>query len=243
MPTSTVKFVDFNIDPLPSPSLISGASSVSRGTVIGSGNVLDTADGDASYITIGESAGDFSVVTFRAVCDPPIPPGSVIQPGGLPDAEVDYAAFQEQMRYLVAPTMPSVPPNAPISPRFIIFSSSGTWCGGSATEGRSNANTAWGTSYWDQTNAGTTGGPPVFSFSLGLFEAGFFAFPGPTDYFFVYTNEGDGLAISQIVGQITWQPGAVAWHTVGGNFATVGGVTPQIFTPGVGWVDVVDGPA
>jgi hypothetical protein len=39
-----------------------------------------------------------------------------------------------------------------------------------------------------------------------------------------------------------WIP-ETAWHTVGGHFATKGGVTPKILTPGVGWVDVVDGPA
>lgn len=38
-----------------------------------------------------------------------------------------------------------------------------------------------------------------------------------------------------------WIPSG--WHTVGGHFATKGGVTPQRLTPGHGWVDIVDGPA
>lgn len=37
-------------------------------------------------------------------------------------------------------------------------------------------------------------------------------------------------------------PAGVEWHTVGGHWATPGGAILKILTPGVGWVDVVNGP-
>lgn len=39
------------------------------------------------------------------------------------------------------------------------------------------------------------------------------------------------------------EPAGIKWHMVGGHYAPVGDVALQILTPGVGWVDIVDGPA
>jgi hypothetical protein len=240
MPASVVTFTDFNLDPLPPASLFSSfaITSVTYGTVVGGAGALNTKDGDASYVQVGTDthSGIASMVTCRPVVTPSIPGGASFALD-LPTRELDFAAFQMQVRYLAAPTMPPHGSGlTPISPDWEITQpSSLTVTARSIADGRDSADPAWSSTYWDETDCGSTAGLPAFNNAAAIAEPGFVAY-NPDGYMVIWTP-GPDVLISQIVGQITWTLGTEL-KTVGRNFRSASGVQISSLVPGAGWVPV-----
>lgn len=233
MPTSTVKFTDFNIDPLPDPAVFgSFDTSFEYGDVVGTGNVLDTKDGTDSYVRVEETADRIGrIVTCRVVYDPPIPDSAII-PLDTATLEADFAAFQMQVAFVTAPTMPS-PPSG-ISPGFIAATNRGVVFARDVAGSRDRTQPAWGTQFWDETDCNDTGGPAIFTPFEAIQQPGLQA-----DYYVIKALEvgAPALLISQIVGRVTWETSTVL-KTIGENFRSVGGAQIKSLIPGVGWVPV-----
>lgn len=246
MPTSTVRFTAFNADPLPDAATVTLGvyTSFDYGVVTGDDTTLNTKDEGASFITVGDFGISHQAVTCRPVISPPIPAGASIRPNFVADTLADFAAFQMQVAYATAPTMPiHGGSEIGIAPDFqIARASDGANVARSIAGIRDSLNTPWSNDWWDETNCSTDGDAPAASTFEALTQPGEIAFLDPDDYLVIWFA-GPNLFISQIVGQITWEPTGVSWHSVGGHFSPIAGVTPLRLTPGVGWVPKVDGPA
>jgi hypothetical protein len=257
---STFRLRHLNEDPLPAASVFSDGSTPEYGSVVGDDTALDTADEDASYVTLSHNrdTGARGVVTFRPLFDPPIPADALAYVNYPTDAQADYVHLQFQVRYQSAPRMPPAPSSVGPSPEVLMLRSDfdGTtfapFVGRFADNARDDSEDAWATTWWDETNASNHSGPIPWT-PFALFGTPAFLFD-PDQYFFltwVGTSFGDpdplrenAIFVSQLVGQVTWYRLGVGWHKVGGHSGNpTGGPNLRILTPGVGWVEVVDGPA
>lgn len=234
MTVSLVRFRDFNIDPLPSLTSWTNipVTSIDYGSVVGGTDVLDVADGEGGYIRIDRHgtvvsgvtvSQTLTIVTARGVADPPLPPGALASIDALPTPNYQSRVALGWPQFTMSSSLDSSD--------FTAFAN-----GGLAPTPTDDI--FYSESDFPAPNYGTDylSNFAVRRWVVDTMQAG--------GYFYFIPSSFQPLDVSELIVPISWVvPDGIKWHSVGGHFASAGGVTPQILTPGVGWVDIVDGPA